>query len=148
MVVIAHNIRSLHNVGSIFRSADCFGVERLYLTGFTGTPPRPEIAKVALGAEDRVLWTHCPDPLAVIRDLKRAGYLVVAIETGPRSEYLKYPDRDKVCLVVGNEVVGIESEVLTECDRVMEIPMPGRKRSLNVSVAAGIAMFVCSAKKG
>lgn len=142
MIVIAHNIRSLHNVGAIFRSADAFGVERVYLTGFTGTPPRPEIAKIALGAEDRVAW-KAGEVFEVIRGLRGLGYLVVALDNGVGGRAIGAAG-GKVALVLGNEVEGIEPEVLAACDEAVEIPMPGRKKSLNVSVAAGIAMFVLS----
>jgi len=145
MILIAHNIRSLHNVGAIFRSADAFGVERLYLTGFTGTPPRPEIAKTALGSEDRVLWENVPDVVEVIGAVKKIGYRVVALENGIGAKPIG-PISGKIALILGNEVNGIESDVLARCDGMVEIPMPGRKKSLNVSVAAGIAMFVLSKK--
>lgn len=147
MIVIAHNIRSLHNVGAIFRSADAFGVERLYLTGFTGTPPRSEIAKTALGAEDRVSWEKGVDVVEVIEGVKRDGYRVVALENGVGARPIG-PMEGKIALVLGNEVEGIEPEVLALCDEAVEIPMPGRKQSLNVSVAAGIALFALSRKNG
>ncbi len=144
MIVIAHNIRSLHNVGAIFRSADCFGVERLYLTGFTGAPPRPEIAKVSLGAEDRVRW-EVVGVVEVIEGLKRDGYRIIALENGVNARAIG-PVEGKVALVLGNEVEGIGADVLALCDEAMEIPMPGQKKSLNVSVATGIALFVLSQK--
>ena len=147
MIVIAHNIRSLHNVGAIFRSADAFGVERLYLTGFTGTPPRSEIAKTALGSEDRVAWEKVAEVVEVIEGVKAAGYRVVALENGVGAVPIG-PMEGKIALVLGNEVEGIEPDVLAACDATVEIPMPGRKRSLNVSVAAGIAMFALSGKNG
>lgn len=147
MVVIAHNIRSLHNVGAIFRSADCFGVERLYLTGFTATPPRSEIAKVSLGAEDRVAWEFRENAAELIAELKGSGYRVVALENGVNARPIG-PMEGAVALVLGNEVEGIDPQTLAACDAAVEIPMPGRKRSLNVSVAAGIAMFALSSKMG
>lgn len=147
MIVIAHNIRSLHNVGAIFRSADAFGVERLYLTGFTGTPPRSEIAKTALGAEDRVAWEKVVDVVEAIDGIKRDGYRVVALENGVGAGKIG-PMDGKIALLLGNEVEGIEPSVLSLCDETVEIPMPGRKRSLNVSVAAGIAMFALSQENG
>jgi tRNA G18 (ribose-2'-O)-methylase SpoU len=145
MIVIAHNIRSLHNVGSILRSADAFDVECVYLTGFTGFPPRAEIAKTALGAEDRVVWKQSSNVLDVIHDLRNRDYRVVALENGIHAEPIA-PLGNKVALILGNEVEGIEKDILAVCDTAMEIPMPGRKRSLNVSVAAGIALFVLSQK--
>ncbi len=145
MLLIAHNIRSLHNVGAIFRSADAFGIERIYLTGFTGTPPRSEIAKVSLGAEDRVPWEKVVEVVEVIKVVKEQGYVVVALENGVGAEPI-VPLSGKIALLLGNEVDGIETEVLDCVDRIMEIPMPGRKQSLNVSVAAGIAMFALQQK--
>lgn len=144
MIIIAHNIRSLHNVGSVFRSADCFGIERLYLTGFTGTPPRSEIAKTALGAEDRVAW-EAGDVFEVIAKVRAEGYRVIALENGVGARAIG-EESGKIALVLGNEVEGIEKEVLDATDGAVEIPMPGRKRSLNVSVAAGIAMFALGSK--
>lgn len=146
MVIIAHNIRSLHNVGAIFRSADCFAVERVYLTGITGTPPRPEIAKVALGAEDRVPWEG-GEVVEVVTGLKGEGYRIVALDNRPGAVPIG-PMDGKIALLLGNEVEGIEPSVLALCDETVEILMPGRKRSLNVAVATGIALFVLSGKSG
>ncbi len=145
MYLIAHNIRSLHNVGAIFRSADAFGIERIYLTGFTGTPPRPEIAKVSLGAEDRVPWEKVVEVVEVMKVVQELGYVVVALENGVGAEPIARLS-GKIALLLGNEVDGIEKDVLDCVDRIMEIPMRGRKRSLNVSVAAGIAMFALQQK--
>lgn len=142
MILIAHNIRSLHNVGSIFRSADAFGVEKLYLSGYTGVPPRKEIAKTALGAENRVLWERTEDVFALVRKLRADGWRVFGLETGPSVEPLADVGADgRVALLLGNEVEGIEEALRRELDGLIEIPMSGAKRSLNVSVAAGIAMF-------
>jgi len=148
MILIAHNIRSLHNVGSIFRSADAFGVERLYLTGFTGTPPRKEIAKVSLGSEDRVSWEKRNEILPLFDELRQAGYRILALETSPSGVAIQDAVLQKapVALIVGNEVDGIEHAVLEKVDQIVEIPMLGRKRSLNVSVAAGIALYAFSKK--
>lgn len=142
MIVIAHNIRSLHNVGSIFRSCDVFGVEKLYLTGITGAPPRKEIAKVALGSEHRVAWEQVEDVFELVGRLKAEGNKIVALENGIQAQAIdSITPEQHMALVLGNEVQGIESDVLDQCDLLVEIPMPGRKRSLNVSVAAGIALF-------
>lgn len=142
MIVIAHNIRSLHNVGSIFRSCDAFGVEKLYLTGITGAPPRKEIAKVALGSEHQVAWKQVEDVYTLIAELKSEGHRVLALENGVNAHPIdSITSKDKVALILGNEVSGIEPELLRLCDVVLEIPMIGRKQSLNVSVAAGIALF-------
>jgi tRNA G18 (ribose-2'-O)-methylase SpoU len=147
MIIIAHNIRSLHNVGSIFRSADAFGVEKLYLTGFTGAPPRSEIAKTALGSENRVVWEQTEDIQSLVPKLRSDGYSLIGLENGENIKSINETVFDKpVALVLGNEVEGIEAEVREKLDLLVEIPMPGQKRSLNVSVAAGIAMFVLSGK--
>lgn len=143
MLVIAHNIRSLHNVGSIFRTCDGAGVEKLYLTGYTGEPPRKEISKTALGAEETVPWekVHIHTPL--IRKLKKEGYRIVGIEkTSKAQNIFNYKAPEKVAIVLGNELRGLSSQLLKHCDDVVSIPMMGKKESLNVSVAAGIAMYV------
>ncbi len=150
MLVIAHNIRSLHNVGAMFRSADAFGVEKLYLTGYTPIPPRREIAKTALGSEMRVAWEKAEDVLELFHRLKKEGKKVLALEISENA--LSVSDaRDRfnpaeIVLVLGNEVVGLEPEVLAACDATVMIPIPGQKRSLNVSVASGIAMFALRSK--
>ena len=146
MVLIAHNIRSLHNVGSLFRSAEVFGVECLYLTGYTGTPPRKEIAKTALGSELRLLWKQANDITYLITELKNKGYYIVGLENAEHSrslfEFMSESHSSKpIALVLGSEVDGIDSSVSVLCDVLVEIPMPGTKRSLNVSVAAGVALF-------
>lgn len=147
MVIIAHNIRSLHNIGSIFRSADVFAVEKIYLTGYTGAPPQKEIAKTALGSEDRVAWEKVEEIFPLIEKLRSDGYQVIGLETGVAAKPIDSLFLDKpLVLVLGNEVTGIEPEVVEKLDDLVEIPMPGAKKSLNVSVAAGIAMFELSRK--
>ncbi|MBI4435433.1 TrmH family RNA methyltransferase [Candidatus Uhrbacteria bacterium] len=147
MIVIAHNIRSLHNVGSIFRSCDVFGVEKLYLSGITGAPPRKEIAKVALGSEHRVAWETVGDMLGLISRLQSDGYIVVALENEPRAKPIDAcVPIGPLAIILGSEVSGIDSSVLDLCDHVVKIPMPGRKQSLNVSVAAGIALFALTSQ--
>lgn len=152
MVVILDNIRSLHNVGSIFRTADGAGVEKLYLCGITPGPLNrfkevvPEIAKTALGAETAVAWEKAEDTLAVVKRLKKEGYKVVALEQDKRSvpyyslSAIHYP-LDRVALVLGAEVDGLTKEILDACDAIIEIPMRGKKESLNVSVAFGVVVF-------
>lgn len=141
MIVIAHNIRSLYNVGSIFRNAAAFDVEKLYLTGYTGIPPRKEIAKVSLGAQDLVDWEK-REIEQVIRELREGGYKVYGLETGEDTVDIREVRNDqKVALVLGNEVEGIDAETLQALDGKVMIPM-GKKRSLNVAVASGIAMFI------
>lgn len=142
MIVIAHNIRSLHNVGSIFRSCDVFGVEKLYLSGISGVPPRREIAKVALGSEHRVVWEHVNEILGLIARLRIEGYQIVALENGVGAQLIDaFVPVGPLVVILGNEVEGIDPAILDQCDALVEIAMPGRKQSLNVSVATGIALF-------
>lgn len=141
IVLIAHNIRSLWNIGSLFRSADAFSVEHIHLTGYTAAPPRKEIGKTALGAEEWIPWSKDSDPLEVMTQRKGEGFLVVSLELGKESiaiDQFQWPD--KTCLVVGHEISGVPDDVLKVSDAIVHIPMQGRKESLNVSVAAGIAM--------
>ncbi len=147
-VLILHDIRSAHNVGAIFRTADAAGVEKIYLTGITPSPldrfgkPRKDVAKAALGAEKTVLWESKKTIAPVITALKKDGFELVAIEQSEKSvDYKKYKPSTNVAFVLGNEVNGIAPSVLKKCDVILEIPMRGRKESLNVSVTAGIALF-------
>jgi len=139
--LLAHNIRSLWNVGSFFRTADALGVEKIYLTGYTATPPRREISKTAIGAEEWIEWEYAKDPLEVIAQLKAEGWKLVGLELAEDAisiqDFLPF---DKVCLVVGHEITGVPEEILAKCDDTVAIPMHGKKESLNVSVAAGIAL--------
>ena len=145
MIIIAHDIRSLHNVGSIFRNAAAFNVEKLYLTGFTETPPRKEIAKVALGAELLVDWVKT-DVVTAIDECRQAGYTVLGLETGEEAKDIAEVDGARIALVLGNEVAGIDAETRQLLDGLVVIPM-GKKQSLNVSVASGIAMYVLTKVK-
>lgn len=138
MILIAHNIRSLYNVGSIFRNAAAFGVEKLYLTGYTGVPPRKEISKVALGAQDLVVWEQ-GEVGKVIEELKATGYAIYGLETGGE-DIAAFQAPEKLALILGSEVEGIEKEVVDQLDGMIEIPMSA-KRSLNVSVASGVAIY-------
>ena len=139
-VVVVDNVRSLWNIGSIFRTADACGVERLILTGISGCPPRAEITKTALGAEEAVAWDYRGDTVRALREVVQDGYVAVALESGPGSwpvDQVEWPGR--VCLVVGNEVAGVAPEILDACELRVRIPMLGVKESLNVAVAFGIA---------
>ncbi len=139
--LLAFNVRSLWNVGSFFRTADACGVERIYLCGYTGTPPRKEITKTAIGAEDFVKWEQLVDPLPVLEKLKKQGWSIVALEiTKNAVDIVDYVPSNKVCLVVGHELEGVPEKILDLCDSVVMIPMLGKKESLNVAVAAGIAL--------
>jgi tRNA G18 (ribose-2'-O)-methylase SpoU len=141
------NVRSVRNVGSIFRTADGAGVEHLHLAGFTPTPEHAQMSKTSLGAEKSVAWTQHVDAVVAASTLKSEGYSLVALEGGPRSESLfdvaselSTGDRP-LLLVVGHEVSGVDPRVLDECDRVVTIPMLGTKGSLNVGVAFGVASY-------
>jgi 23S rRNA (guanosine2251-2'-O)-methyltransferase len=139
--LLAHNVRSLWNVGSFFRTCDAMNVEKIYLTGYTGIPPRREITKVAIGAEDFVPWEQSEDPLEILIKLKEDGWSVVALEITPDAiDVIDYKPKDKVCLIVGHELTGVPPEILSLCDATVMIPMLGQKESLNVAVAAGIAL--------
>jgi tRNA G18 (ribose-2'-O)-methylase SpoU len=140
--IILNNIRSLHNVGSIFRTSDGAGVKKLYLCGQTGYPPREEITKTALGAEEVVPWEYYIDPIDCIKKLKKKGIQIVALEQTEKSaDYKKFKPKYPLCLVIGHEIDGVEEEILKLCDSTIEIPMKGKKQSLNVSVAFGIAIY-------
>lgn len=146
--VILHNIRSLHNVGSMFRTADAAGVTKVYLTGYTPVPldvfgkPRSDIVKTALGAEKTVAWEQQKRVTDVIAGLRRNGVFVIALEQDANSvDYRNINMRFPFALVVGNEVRGLSKQIRKQCDVVAEIPMRGKKESLNVSVAFGIALF-------
>lgn len=146
ITLVAHNIRSLWNVGSFFRSADCFGAEKIILSGYTGIPPRREISKTAIGAEDWIPWEYNEDPLQSIQNLIKDGYTIVGLEiTDSSVDISEYKPDGKICLLLGNEVLGLSAEMLQLCDKVVHIPMQGKKESLNVSVAAGIAMHTLQA---
>jgi len=142
VVVICHNIRSAYNVGSIFRTADGAGVAKVYLTGYTPAPPHLGIAKTALRAEKIVPWEKISKLDSVFKKIKKERFEIVALEQNKRSvppDFLK--PKGKVALVLGNEVRGLSQAVLEKCDKIVEIPMRGRKESLNVAVAFGIAAY-------
>ncbi len=141
-VAVLDNIRSLHNVGSIFRTADGAGVEKLYLCGMTGTPPRAEIRKAALGAEEMVAWQYFATTQAALQHLRAEGYQLVALERAESSlDFRAAPYKFPLALIIGHEFEGIAPEVLTECDMIVSLPMHGSKQSLNVAVAFGIAAY-------
>lgn len=149
--VIAHNIRSLYNIGSIFRTADAFKVSKIYLTGYTGTPANPvhknKISKSALGAEEWVPWEYYKSPSQVLKLLKQQNKktLVVGLENNVKAVNIqKFKAKFPLVLVLGEEVGGINRGLLRQCDKVIEIPMYGKKESLNVSVAFGISAYVLS----
>ncbi len=143
MILILDNIRSLYNVGSMFRTADGFGVEKIVLCGITGTPEQNGLKKVALGAEHTVPWEHVRHTWRVIERLKKEGYTVVGLERTPGATLLaKYhAPKKKLALVVGNEVRGLTPALRKRLDATIEIPMVGKKESFNVAVACGIALY-------
>lgn len=140
--VLLDNVRSLYNVGSIFRTSDAAGVEKIYLGGITGKPPRAEIHKAALGAEKSVAWQYFENPVEIIQKLKADGYQIVILEHTDQSQlYHKAKFKFPLCLVVGHEITGVSDEVIDLADLAIEIPMFGIKQSLNVAVAYGIAIY-------
>lgn len=141
--LMLHNIRSLYNVGSLFRTSDSANVNELILCGFTPHPPRKEIEKTALGAVDSVKWKYFEDIKDAIKEQKSKGVKVIALElTDKKRDYTSLEKNDyPLCLVLGNELVGIDDDILELCDDAVEIPMFGVKHSLNVSVSAGIAVY-------
>jgi len=154
MIALLHNIRSLHNVGSIFRTADAVGVEKIYLCGITPTPldefnqPRPQMTKVSLGAEKTVPWDGSARSSQTISKLivklKKDGYKIFALEISPKAiEYnkLKKFKKFKIAIIVGNEVKGLPPAILKKADKILSIPMRGKKESLNVAVAFGIVAY-------
>ncbi len=147
-VVVLDNIRSVHNVGSIFRTSDALGVSKIYLCGCTPTPldrfgrERKDLAKTALGAEKDVKWEYFKDTISILKRLKKEGFEIIAVEQDKKSvDCRKIKVKSKVALIMGNEVEGVSREVLKLADKIAEIPMRGKKESLNVSVSFGIAGF-------
>jgi len=142
VTALIENIRSMHNVGSIFRSSDGARIEKLILTGFTPVPPRQEISKTALGATESVAWEYTTDPVLRISELKKQGYKIYVVEQTTDSKlYTDVEYKFPLCLVFGNEVDGVSDELVKQADQVIEIPMMGVKHSLNVSVAYGIILY-------
>lgn len=156
IVLVAHNIRSTHNVGSLLRTCDGLGINKIYLTGYTPYPKIPgdtrlphiseklhsQIHKTALGAECTVALEHHPDVKSILLKLKKTGYVVAALEQNSDSILLSaYIPPGRLALVIGEEVQGVDTDLLKLCDVILEIPMRGKKKSFNVSVAAGIALY-------
>ena len=144
LVVVLDDVRSLHNVGAVFRTADAFLVNHIYLCGITARPPQPEIHKTALGAEDSVDWTYSLSALEVVATLHNQGYKVYAVEQAEGStmlQGLRLSAGERVAVVMGNEVKGVSQAVVDACDGCVEIPQWGTKHSLNVSVATGIVLW-------
>lgn len=144
LIMVLDNVRSLHNVGSVLRTADAFRIEAVYMCGITATPPSAEIHKTALGAEDSVAWQYFEDTLQAVDKLKTEGYTVLAVEQVEGSLKLgdfAFEPQKKYALVMGNEVKGVRQDVVDACHQALEIPQYGTKHSMNVSVTAGIVMW-------
>lgn len=147
LIIFADNVRSMHNIGSLFRTADAFLFDRIILAGISGCPPHPEITKTALGAEESVNWEYASDAIECVLTLKKEGWLICSLEQThnslPLQEFI--PFQEKVSrgyvIVVGNEVEGVDQKIIDMSDIILEIPQCGVKHSLNVSVSAGIAMW-------
>lgn len=142
LMVVLNDIRSLHNVGSIFRTCDGVGVQKLWLCGITGYPPSQQLAQTALGAERQVPWEYREDVVTLLKELKADGYQIVLLEQMAESlSYDAFIPKIPVCLVVGNEIEGVDSKIIPHCDTAIEIEMAGLKNSLNVSVAFGVVAY-------
>lgn len=143
VVVVLENVRSAYNVGSVFRTADAFLLESLWICGYTAFPPHKEIKKTALGADETVAWKQNRDISVAIKELREQGYSIYAVEQAEKSIPLqKFEGKtEKVAVILGNEVTGVEQSTIALCDGVIEIPQLGMKHSLNVSVAAGVVLW-------
>lgn len=143
IILVLDNIRSLNNVGSAFRTSDAFLIEAIYLCGVTGTPPKPEIEKTALGATETVSWNYFKTTQEAINDLKLKGYFIASIEQAKNSVMLNQFQKPNkpLALVFGNEVYGVEQEIINQSDACIEIPQFGTKHSFNVSVSMGIVLW-------
>lgn len=146
--LLLHNIRSTHNVGAIFRTADAVGVKKIYISGYTPAPidrfgrTRSDISKASLGAENTVEWENIGDIKKLIKNLKKEKFSIVGVEQDKRSiDFRKSKVKGNVLVIVGNEVDGMDKDTLDLCDHILEIPMLGQKESLNVSVATGIVLY-------
>ncbi len=144
LVIILDNVRSLHNIGSVFRTADAFLIEKIYLCGITAKPPHKDIRKTALGATESVAWHYSENTLDVVRQVQKEGYKAIAIEQATEATMLnefEIRKENKYALIFGNEVKGVDQEVVKNCDEVIEIPQFGTKHSLNISVCAGVVIW-------
>lgn len=144
LIVILDNVRSLNNVGSVFRTADAFAIEKIYLCGITATPPHKDIQKTALGATESVAWEYAQDTATVVNQLQLQGVIVAAIEQAEQALWLQdvtiIPNK-KYAIVLGHEVKGVQQKVVNACDWVIEIPQIGTKHSLNISVSTGVVLW-------
>ncbi len=144
IIVVLENIRSAYNVGSVFRTSDAFLIEAIYITGYSAKPPHKEIKKTALGAEETVTWKHFSNATMAIEELRSKGYRVLAVEQVENSLKLHHQNwkgDEKIALIFGNEVVGVEQATIAICDGCLEIPQLGMKHSLNIATAAGVVLW-------
>ena len=142
--ILLHDIRSMHNVGAAFRSADAFGISEILISGFTPAPPRPEISKTAIGAEKFVDWKQFDDTNFLFNQLNDGGFHIIGIEQTDTSKHLpdyELPSQKDICLVFGNEVTGLDKDIMSYIDDFVDIPQFGNKHSLNVSVAVGVTLY-------
>ena len=144
ITIVLDNVRSLHNIGSVFRTADAFRLEGIYLCGITATPPHREIHKTALGATESVSWEYRGETITAIRELREQGYTIISVEQTEgaiRLDQVRLSKKKKYALVFGHEIRGVDQQVVDQSDQCLEIPQYGTKHSLNVSVAAGIVIW-------
>lgn len=144
LIVVLDNIRSLNNIGSVFRTSDAFAIEKIYLCGITATPPNKEIHKTALGATDSVVWEYVEDTVNLVKKLQEKGVKVLAIEQAENSVKLQnfiIEENQKYAVIMGNEVKGVQQEVINVSDYCVEIPQYGTKHSLNISVTTGVVLW-------
>ena len=144
IIVILENIRSAYNVGSVFRTADAFLIQAIYIIGYSAKPPHKEIKKTALGAEETVEWKYFSTAAEAIASLKKTGYKTFAVEQAEKSQWLhnlKFSKKEKIALVFGNEVTGVEQSTIHLCNGCIEIPQLGMKHSLNIATAAGVVLW-------
>lgn len=144
IIAVLENVRSAYNVGSVFRTADAFLIEAIYICGYTACPPHKEIKKTALGADETVSWKHFRNINEAMEDIRSLGYKIYAVEQAKDSYKLQaiaYEPGEKIAVVFGNEVTGVEQSTIEQCDGCIEIPQLGMKHSLNISVAAGIVLW-------
>ncbi len=149
IIVVANRVRSLYNVGSFFRTCAGIGAEKIYLVGYTATPKTQPIrlAKTALGAEETIVWEHSKTITPIIKKLKKSGYEIIGLEErrGVSLDYRAWKPKDKVVIILGNEVKGLSPSILNQCDKVVHLPMLGKKKSLNVAVSFGaIGYYILS----
>jgi len=147
IVAVLDNVRSMLNVGSVFRTSDAFRLDRIYLCGITAKPPHRDITKTAIGAEQSVDWVHVPSTLDAVKELKQDGFIIYGVEqtdTSVSLDEFDFSSPEKRCFIFGNEVDGVDEEVVQLCDHLIEIPQMGTKHSLNISVCAGVVLWEAS----